>query len=88
MNGAKRLRARAGTATVLAVMALSVSTGSGAGNSTRADAPKADSQNASEARVIEGHACKVDSDPAAAVGFPLNENVFEGTVVSHALTCM
>ncbi|MFC4610784.1 hypothetical protein ACFO9E_23750 [Streptomyces maoxianensis] len=83
MNGTKRLRARAGTATVLAVMALSVSACSGAGNSTRAHTPKADSQNASEARVIEGHAYKVDSDPAAAVAFPLNENVFEGTVVSH-----
>lgn len=85
MNGMKRLRTRAATATVLVVVvvALSVSACSGGGNSDGAAAPKADSRKASEARVIEGHAYKVDSDPAAAVAFPLNENVFEGTVVSR-----
>ena len=72
-----RTAARAAAALVL--LALGASACSGAGGDGRDRAAGKDTK--SSVRVISGHPYAVDSSPAAALAFPMNDNVFEGTVV-------
>ncbi|WP_369198174.1 hypothetical protein [Streptomyces djakartensis] len=81
---ATRIRRHSGTAAraaaVLALLAL------GATACADADADgggrdRAAGKGGEAVRVVSGHPYAVDSSPEAALAFPMNDNVFEGTVV-------
>ncbi|WP_157851297.1 MULTISPECIES: hypothetical protein [Streptomyces] len=66
-------------AAALALVALGTTACAGAGGDDRDQAAKKDGDRS--VRVISAHPYAVDSSPTAALEFPMNENVFEGTVV-------
>lgn len=77
----KRPRTLLRASAVLALVALGATACGGADGTGRGQAAKKDDDKA--VRVIAAHSYAVDSSPAAAIAFPLNENVFEGTVVDR-----
>ncbi|MFG1670547.1 hypothetical protein [Streptomyces sp. Y7] len=83
MNTVLRTRPRAllRVSAFVALLALGATACAGTGGDERGAAAKTHDDKA--ARVIAAHSYAVDSSPAAAVTFPLNENVFEGTVVDR-----
>ncbi|MET7600530.1 hypothetical protein ACWERY_27530 [Streptomyces sp. NPDC004082] len=72
-----RALARASAALVVLVL------GATACSSAADPGERAGGAGEKKVRVVEGHPYAVDSSPAAAIGFPQNENVFEGTVVKR-----
>lgn len=74
-----RPRAAARAAAAVALLVLGATACAGTGDGSGSGAAKKD--GADPVRVISGHPYAVDSSPEAALAFPLNENVFEGTVV-------
>ncbi|MFH9014364.1 hypothetical protein ACH4C6_23660 [Streptomyces sp. NPDC017943] len=79
---ATRIRRHSGTAAraaaVLALLALGATACADAGGDGR---DRAAGKRGEAVRVVSGHAYAVDSSPEAALAFPMNDNVFEGTVV-------
>lgn len=72
-------RTPARVAAALVLLALGATACSGAGDDGRDQAAKKHGKNT--VRVISGHPYAVDSSPAEALAFPMNDNVFEGTVM-------
>ncbi|MFE1323804.1 hypothetical protein [Streptomyces sp. NPDC058741] len=76
----KRHSTPARVAALLALAALGATACAGTGGESRDRAAEQDAGDA--VSVVSGHPYAVDSSPAAALAFPMNENVFEGTVVA------
>ncbi|MBD0712240.1 MULTISPECIES: hypothetical protein [unclassified Streptomyces] len=77
----RHLGTHARVSLVVAAMAITM-TACAQGGSPGPERGGAPAKPVADERVVEGHSYKVDSSPEAAAAFPLNENVFEGTVQS------
>jgi hypothetical protein len=83
MSAVRTVRPRALVRASAALALLALGASACAGSTGGGHEGTAKKSGTKAVRVIEGHPYAVDSSPEAAIAFPMNENVFEGTVVDR-----